>query len=146
MRGFNLSWIRSQSRRGQVRPAPRPFRPRLESLESRWVPASGGTPTQNFVQQLYQDYLHRTADATGLSFWSSQIDNGSLSRFQVVFAIEASPEGEQVFINDLYRRFLSRAADPTGTAFWTSYLNGNNTGLNDNSDATAQSTTTGLEA
>src|SRR5438067_1389119 len=79
----SFSWFRWHLPR-RPSPASRPgCRPQLEELESRWVPATGGTPNQNFVNQLYQDYLHRTADQGGLTYWSGLLDQGRLNRPQV---------------------------------------------------------------
>jgi hypothetical protein len=129
MRGFRLPWIGSlwhhdqvRTRRGAVS-----CRPRLEPLESRWVPASGGTPNQNFVQQLYQDVLHRTADTAGLTFWTNELNSGALTQTQVAFGVEASQEGRQQLVNDLYLRLLRRPADSTGLADWTGFLGQGNT-------------------
>jgi hypothetical protein len=125
MRGFSLTSIGSLWRQSRLRarPATPTCRPRLEQLESRWVPASGGTPNQNFVQQLYQDVLHRTADTAGLTFWTIELTTGALTQTQVAFGIEASPEGRQQLVNDLFTRFLRRPADPLGLTAWTAYLN-----------------------
>jgi Domain of unknown function (DUF4214) len=97
-------------------------RPRLESLEDRWVPANVGTATQNFVDQVYRDVLHRAPDAAGLAAWSAAIDSSQLSRQEVVLNIQGSEEGLRTQVNDLYLRFLGRSADPTGLAGWTTFL------------------------
>ncbi len=145
MRRFHVSWVRSWWRR-QRRPA-RPayaHRPRLEHLESRWAPAIGGTPNQNFVQQVYQDVLHRQASSSDLAFWVPQLDSNSLSRFQVAFGIESSSEGLSTYVNDSYLRFLGRAADAQGLSFWTNYLSQNNG--NTGAAGTGQSNTTAFHA
>jgi hypothetical protein len=124
MRGFSLTSIGSpwQTNRVQARRAVATFRPQLEQLEGRWVPAGGGIPNQNFVQQLYQDVLHRTADTAGLTFWTIELNTNTLTAVQVAFGIEASLEGRQQLVNDLYLRYLRRPADSTGLAGWTGYL------------------------
>jgi hypothetical protein len=130
---------------------PASCRPRLEPLESRWVPATGGTPDQNFVQQLFQDVLHRQAAATEVSALSAQLDNGTLTGPQVAFGIIASPEGLQVQVNDMYIRFLRRSGDATALSMGASYLganNGNNIPVNTGTSTSglAGSNTTGLQS
>ncbi|HLJ93446.1 MAG TPA: DUF4214 domain-containing protein, partial [Gemmataceae bacterium] len=63
----------------------------MEALEDRLAPAVIGSPSQNFINQVYQDLLGRMADPSGLSFWSSMVDQG-VSRIQVVAQIETSLE------------------------------------------------------
>src|SRR5437868_173355 len=69
-----LHWLRRLARR-TTRPAhPSRRTPSrwlwVEALEQRWVPTGGGTPSQNFVAQAYQDLLQRPVDAMGQAFWS----------------------------------------------------------------------------
>jgi hypothetical protein len=106
----------------KARQTPQPRRPRLEVLEDRCTPAPIGTPTQNFVEQVYRDVLHRAADPTGLAGWSQGIDSGQVTRQQFVLDIRGSAEGLGTEVNDLYLRFLHRAADPTALAGWPPFL------------------------
>jgi hypothetical protein len=85
----------------------------VELLEDRWVPAIGGTPSQNFVAQAYLDQLGRTVDSSGLAFWSKLVDQG-VSRTQVVFGIQNSQEFRTNEIEDRYHHILGRDADPVG--------------------------------
>jgi len=103
------------------------FRPALQGLEDRTVPATVGTPTQNFVEQVYRDILHRPADPGSLTAWSSAIDNRSLTRQQLVLTIEGSDEGLRTLVNDTYQRFLRRPADPAGQQAWVNFLKDGNT-------------------
>jgi uncharacterized repeat protein (TIGR03803 family) len=48
--------------------------------------------TQRYVNQVYLDLLQRPADVAGLASWSSLIDSGKLTRFQVAQAISHSAE------------------------------------------------------
>src|SRR5262249_43043898 len=75
-----------------------------------------------FVQQLYQDVLHRSADTAGLTFWTTELNSGALTQTQVAFGIEASAEGRQQLVNDLFLRFLRRPADSAGFFGWINYL------------------------
>ena len=93
----------------------------LECLETRLAPAVLGTPSQNFVNQVYTDLLGRTAEPGGLAFWSGQIDGG-VSRAQVVAEIQTSLEYRTDEVERLYQAFLDRAADPVGLQNAVNYL------------------------
>src|SRR5262249_24574414 len=71
----------------------------LEVLEARTTPSAIGTATQNFVDQVYRDVLHRAPDAGGLEGWRLAIDTGRLSRLEVVLQIKGSPEGIRTQVN-----------------------------------------------
>ena len=83
--------------------------------------ANGPTPNQSYVAALYQDLLHRDADAAGLAAWSGLLDQG-VSRMQVALDIEQSPEYRQDEIQSLYTHYLLRQADPAGLAAFTNFL------------------------
>src|SRR5467141_1411967 len=61
----------------------------IESLEDRLAPAIIATPSQTFVNQVYQDLLGRMADSGGLAFWSGLVDQG-VSRTRVVGQMQTS--------------------------------------------------------
>lgn len=71
----------------------------------------GGTGDQQFVANVYNDFLQRTVEAAGLTYWSARLDAG-LSRTQFVAAIEASAEYRQNEVTSLFERYLHRAAEP----------------------------------
>jgi len=96
------------------------FRPTLEALEDRWVPANVGTPNQNFVDQLYRDVLHRAPDPAS-SGWVAALNTGT-ERGKIVDGILNSDEGRRNQVNDLYVRFLGRTAEQGGLTFWTNFL------------------------
>ncbi len=80
------------------------------------------TLNQGFVNQVYQDLLHRPAEPAGLAAWSGALDQGWLTRSQVALLIEASPESRGDQVQALYQQYLHRAADPTGLAGFTGFL------------------------
>ena len=99
----------------------RSFRPSLEALEGRWVPANVSSPNQNFVDQLYRDALHRAPDP-GAQGWVQGLDAGQLNRSDVAVQVLGSQEGLRTRVNDLYVRYLGRQADPGGLNYWTNFL------------------------
>ena len=74
-----------------------------------------------YVQSLYQDVLGRPADAAGLGYWTTAINDG-LSRQAAALALENSAEGREDFVQAEYLRLLRRAVDPSGLAYWSAYL------------------------
>jgi hypothetical protein len=82
-----------------------------------------GPPTnQCFVAQVYRDLLGREADAAGLAFWTSLLDQGQISRFQFVIDIQNSLEYHTKAVTDLYNRLLHRPPDPAGLIASVSFL------------------------
>jgi subtilisin-like proprotein convertase family protein len=81
------------------------------------------------VSGIYQQYLHRAADPTGLAAWVGQMQAGTVS----YETIRGYILGSQEFANDmlaqypdyvtgLYQTLLGRAPDAGGLAFWTQIL------------------------
>jgi RHS repeat-associated protein len=77
---------------------------------------------QNFVDQLYHDLLGRPADSAGLAAWTSLLEQGSLTRGQVVGQIIGSQEYETLAVGMLYEQFLHRPADATGLGAFVQLL------------------------
>jgi Ca2+-binding RTX toxin-like protein len=97
----------------------------------------GNTSNRDFVTLLYDNVLGRAPDATGLANWSGRIDDGVMSRAQVVQGFSESAEfitgtaapalafsraGLQAeFADDVYRMYratLDRDPDLDGFANW----------------------------
>jgi hypothetical protein len=68
---------------------------------------------QRFVAQVYRDLFHREADPSGLATWTSALDHG-VTRIQVVFGMEGSPEYRGDVVQQFYSQLLHRAPDPAG--------------------------------
>jgi hypothetical protein len=83
--------------------------------------AAGLNGDQAFIHKVYQDVLHRTADADGLASWEGHLNQG-MSRTQVVAAIMASPEGLVNQVTDVYANVLHRLPDPSGLHTFTTFL------------------------
>lgn len=82
----------------------------------------GFHPNELFVIQVYRDLLRRSPEREGLELWTGLLDRG-MSRGEVVFRIQASPEYHGLVVRDLYSRVLGRQTDPIGLPFWTEFLN-----------------------
>ncbi|SEC28489.1 protein of unknown function [Rhizobiales bacterium GAS188] len=89
----------------------------------------------SFVDQLYQNGLHRHAEPNGLAYWDTQLANGANSRPQTAVDIALSQESQNdlapvfqagVFVPSqadaeiarLFYGVLGRAPDPNGLAYW----------------------------
>src|SRR5262249_5599569 len=85
------------------------------------VTVTAGSPNARWVTQLYRDLLLRTPDPTGLTSWSSLLEQGG-SRLQVTLAVESSLEYRVLQVEWLFHRFLLRSADPMGLNSFTAFL------------------------
>jgi hypothetical protein len=105
--------------RGFVRPGGGNANPSIGAFEPQFK--AGATANQVYVENLYETLLGRTADAGGLAFWSSLLDNGGSAQ-TVVQGIEASQEYRTLEVQSLYQRYLHRVADAGGLAFFVNDL------------------------
>ncbi|HVX61446.1 MAG TPA: DUF4214 domain-containing protein [Pirellulales bacterium] len=80
-----------------------------------------GTANEQFISQVYLDFLHRPVDASGLAYWDAQLAAGE-SRQDVVYSIEQTMEFANVTVEGLYQRYLHRAADPGGLSNFSNEL------------------------
>ncbi|HET6880674.1 MAG TPA: DUF4214 domain-containing protein, partial [Pirellulales bacterium] len=79
------------------------------------------SPNVNFVEELYQAVLNRSASDGDLMFFAGQL-NAGVSRGQVAAEFLASPEYLGDFVNSAYQLVLSRPADPGGQAYWVAQM------------------------
>jgi hypothetical protein len=82
---------------------------------------TGPSSDPAFINAVYQDLLHRTADPDGLASWEVHMSQG-MSQTQVVAAILASPEGLVNQVRDVYAKVLHRLPDPSGLDTFTTFL------------------------
>jgi hypothetical protein len=76
----------------------------------------------SLVVGAFQDVLHRTADDSGLSYWTQQI-TGGLAPSQ--FASDLTHSDEYYATNVIapdYQKFLGRNADTAGVGYWTNQM------------------------
>lgn len=86
------------------------------------------THSEQYVMAVYHDVLGRAPDASGLTYWSSQLDQG-VAVSSVAAAIAHSVEYYANFvIKPAYQNLLGRAADASGVTYWTQKMQ---TGLTD---------------
>ena len=64
---------------------------------------------ESFVHAVYEDLLHRAADANALVYWTELLDGG-VPRTSLVDRIMDSPEFHRARIDKLYRAYLGRNA------------------------------------
>ena len=76
-------------------------------------------PSASFVDNAFQEVLHRAPDDSGLSYWNQQIAGGlSPSEFASDLTHSAEFYATNV-IDPAYQSYLGRGADAAGIAFWT---------------------------
>jgi hypothetical protein len=76
------------------------------------------TPNKAYTDSVYSDLLGRSSDATGLAFWSGQLDQG-VARTVLINLIDHSAEYFGTIIKPAYETFLGRQADASGIQYWT---------------------------
>jgi hypothetical protein len=127
--------------------------PNPGELQSFWIPQFRSAPSiypliygiegstevrANFVQQWYEQYLHRPAENTssGLQFWINAIAGGQ-SYATTAADIAASDEAynlaggtDKAWVDYLYTTVLGRPADtgPAGDQYWIAQINNPNRG------------------
>jgi autotransporter-associated beta strand protein len=74
-----------------------------------------------FVIQIYLDLLRRWPEPSGLSTWSTLLDNGT-SRTDVVRAIEDSTEYRTLVVQSMYQSLLHRDGESDGVHLWVGFL------------------------
>jgi hypothetical protein len=84
---------------------------------------ANGTHSQRFVAQAFQDLLHRPPTPAGLSHWSTLIDQGFVSRGQLISIIERSPEFRKIEITQAFQSIVGRDPLAKSVALFTSALN-----------------------
>ena len=107
--------------RGFSRPAANPS---IGAYEPQY--SSTATPSQVYVEDLYEILFNRPADAGGLSYWASKVNSTGTNGAAVVLGIESFPEYRMDQIKLFYERYLGRPADG-GLSFWLGFLNSGGT-------------------
>jgi uncharacterized delta-60 repeat protein len=106
---------------GQATTSPGTMVISAHSVVARYLAVDTRPPSQRFVASVYEDLLGRPAEAAGLASWAGLIDRG-ISRFDVVRAIENSPEYRVAEVRQAYEMILQRLPDGSGLNTWTLFL------------------------
>jgi hypothetical protein len=86
------------------------------------------------INQLYEQYLGRPADAGGLNYWLSvwaanngpeQVQAGIIGSLEYFQTAGGTP---QAWVTKLYQNILDRNPAPSEVAFWTNYIQTNSRG------------------
>jgi Ca2+-binding RTX toxin-like protein len=86
---------------------------------------------QGAVARLYETLFDRAADADGLNFWVSNLENGTVELKDVakgfLRSVEYALKGDgtntnTVFVENLYTQLFNRASDAPGLEFWVAAL------------------------
>jgi hypothetical protein len=104
-------WFRSAPPAATTR-----LRPRLEQLEARDVPAAD--LNQTYLATLYQGFLGRPLDPTGLSYWGGVLNSTHGDRTAVAADILRSQEYYGRELQLVYPALLGRALDNLGLQYW----------------------------
>jgi N-acetylneuraminic acid mutarotase len=86
----------------------------LNGVVALSVPPAPDPRNPAFVSQVYRDLLHRPADPGGLDFYVNALNQGLMTRQQLVLSIEASVEYRTDQINGIYEALLHRPVDGSG--------------------------------
>lgn len=91
----------------------------VQRLEPRsLMDGTGLTPTNLFVSAGFQEILVRQVDQVALTFFSSSLQNGAITRLAFTETLTHSIEYFSSVITSDYNQFLGRAPDAAGLAFW----------------------------
>ena len=80
--------------------------------------APNPVPTQNFVTQVYKDFLNRAPASSELSYWTTQLMNHQNTRADLASQLSQSNEWITKVITKFYLDTLNRAPDASGLAGW----------------------------
>lgn len=87
----------------------------------------GSLSNSQFVSQVYQNVLGRSPDPAGAAYWTGRLDQGQITRGQLMLAFSESAEyqpiiGSEVTVTLIYVGMLRRAPDTPGFNFWVGQL------------------------
>ncbi|MCU1372596.1 MAG: outer rane adhesin like protein [Ilumatobacteraceae bacterium] len=76
------------------------------------------SPLESYVTALYDDFLSRAPDPSGLRFWVSRIERMVETRESVARRMAISHEYSVKVVNRMYGDVLGRSVDPSGREYW----------------------------
>lgn len=84
------------------------------------------TPDQNYIEQLYHDFLGRIAEPAGMQYWNTMMTAG-VTRVVIAQDIEGSQEFHDDTITGFYEYYLHRAPDAGALTAYNTFLSGGGT-------------------
>ena len=79
---------------------------------------------QDFAQSAYQNVLSRAADASGLTYWTQSLTNGTVNRATLMHDFLHYPEVYLRAIDSFYVGFFGRVSDSAGEQGWFGLIQG----------------------
>src|SRR5262249_36204639 len=83
--------------------------------------STGNSTNQLWVQQVYHDLLGRTADSSGLNYWTSVLNSGA-SRSQVAYMITQTTEYRTDQVTAAYKKLLGTTPDSSTLNYFVGLL------------------------
>jgi hypothetical protein len=85
-----------------------------------------GLSNSLFVAFTYEGFLRRGVDPAGQAFWVGELENGRITRAELVYKLISSDEYRDIVstVGRFYLGCLNRLPDADGLAGWTGYLRG----------------------
>ncbi|HEV3022715.1 MAG TPA: DUF4214 domain-containing protein, partial [Pirellulales bacterium] len=71
------------------------------------------SPNAAWVTALYERLLHREPEAAGLTYWTGNLDDGAMTRQQVVLGFVDSTENFMNLVTGFFQQYLQRNPTPT---------------------------------
>ena len=93
------------------------------------VAGASRNSVDGFVDRLYSNTLHRSADAAGRAYWVEQLSSKKVSGSEAANGFFNSPEfinqnlSNEQFVTVLYSVFFGRTPDQAGLNSWVAQLN-----------------------
>ena len=101
----------------------------LANAQAANITVDAGSKVRDFVGRLYRNCLGRRPDRSGAEYWSSQLQNQTISGTNCAYGFFFSPEfvnagySNQDYVTRLYQVFLGRNPDSAGLTNWVTALN-----------------------
>jgi hypothetical protein len=103
------------------------------AASAEFVSKYGALNNAQFVTLVYQNVLGRQPDASGLAFWTGQLDSAAIDRGSMMTQFSESAEyrgliDHEVYVTMAYMGMLRRAPDSGGFTYWVGYMDSGNSG------------------
>jgi hypothetical protein len=80
-----------------------------------------GRTNEGFVKRLYQKLLRRPADASGLAYWTGQLNSG-VSRTTLAARFVDGVDYQTLFVGDQFLEIFGRTADPAARDYFVNRM------------------------